>query len=73
MANDTAVKKPSVFQKLGRSWKDMIGELKKIVWPSKKQVINNTGVVIVAVIISSLCVSLIDYAFGLLVRLFFGS
>jgi len=51
----------------------MVGEMKKIVWPTKSQVIHNTIVVIIAVIISSVFISLIDYAFGLLVRLFFGS
>ena len=53
--------------------KDMKGEIKKVVWPSKKQVINNTIVVIVVVIISSIGISLIDYFFGLVLRLFFGS
>ncbi len=51
----------------------MTGEMKKIVWPTKNQVIHNTIVVIVAVILSSVLISVIDYAFGLLVRLFFGS
>ena len=73
MANETVAKKPSFFQRIGRSWKDMVGEMKKIVWPTKSQVIHNTIVVIIAVIISSVFISLIDYAFGLLVRLFFGS
>jgi hypothetical protein len=35
--------------------------------------INNTTVVIVVVIISSIGISLVDYFFGLIVRLFFGS
>ena len=73
MATENTAKKPSFFQRLGRSWKDMIGELKKVVWPSKKQVFNNTIVVIVVVIVSSIFISAIDFAFGLLVRLFFGS
>lgn len=73
MANENVAKKPSFFQRIGRSWKDMTGEMKKIVWPTKNQVIHNTIVVIVAVILSSVLISVIDYAFGLLVRLFFGS
>ena len=36
-------KKPNIFQRWARSFKDMRGEMKKVVWPTKKQVINNTG------------------------------
>ena len=73
MANENTAKKPSFISKVGRFFKDISGELKKVVWPSKKQVINNTIVVIVVVIISSIGISLIDYFFGLIIKLFFGS
>ena len=73
MANENTAKKPSFFSRVKRFFKDIAGELKKIAWPSKKQVINNTTVVIVVVIISSIGISLIDYFFGLIIRLFFGS
>ena len=61
------------FKGIGKYFKDTKGELKKVVWPSKKQVFNNTIVVIVVVILSSLGISLIDYFFGLIIKLFFGS
>lgn len=73
MANENTAKKPSFIARIKRFFKDINGELKKIVWPNKKQVINNTGVVIVAVVISSVFISLIDYFFGLVAKLFFGS
>ena len=73
MSNENTAKKPSFISKVSRFFKDIFGELKKVVWPSKKQVINNTIVVIVVVIISSLGISLIDYFFGLIIKLFFGS
>lgn len=73
MANENTAKKPSLFSRVKRFFKDIFGELKKVAWPSKKQVINNTIVVIVVVIISSIGISLVDYFFGLIVRLFFGS
>ena len=66
-------KKSGYESRVKRFFKDIAGELKKIAWPSKKQVINNTTVVIVVVIISSIGISLIDYFFGLIIRLFFGS
>ena len=73
MANENTAKKPSLFSRVKRFFKDIRGELKKGAWPTKKQVINNTTVVIVVVIISSIGISLVDYFFGLIVRLFFGS
>ncbi len=73
MANENTAKKPSLFSRVKRFFKDIRGELKKVAWPTKKQVINNTTVVIVVVIISSIGISLVDYFFGLIVRLFFGS
>ena len=41
-------------------FKDMKSELKKVVWPSTKQVINNTLLVVVLVIVVSLVVLGID-------------
>lgn len=73
MANENTAKKPSLFSRVKRFFKDIFGELKKVVWPSKKSVVNNTIVVMVVVIISSIGISLIDYFFGLILRLFFGS
>ena len=73
MANENTAKKPSLFSRVKRFFKDIRGEFKKIAWHGKKQVINNTTVVIVVVIISSIGISLVDYFFGLIVRLFFGS
>lgn len=73
MANENTAKKPSFISRVSRFFKDISGELKKVVWPSKKQVLNNTIVVIVVVIISSIGISLMDYFFGLINNLFFGS
>ncbi|HPR39794.1 MAG TPA: preprotein translocase subunit SecE [Oscillospiraceae bacterium] len=73
MANENPAKKPSFIARLKRFFKDINGEIKKIVWPNRRQVINNTGVVVVAVVISSVFISLIDYFFGLVTKLFFGS
>ena len=44
-------KKPGFFARMSRSIRDMKGELKKVVWPSKKQIINNTMVVLAYVVV----------------------
>lgn len=44
-------------------WKDFKAELKKVIWPTRSQVINNTIIVIVIVaIVTALCFVL-DFAF----------
>jgi len=44
--------------------KDYKSELKKIVWPTRAQVIQNTGVVLVAIIAVAIVVGLLDLLFG---------
>ncbi len=56
-----------------QSVKDMKGEMKKIVWPSKKTVLNNTMVVIAVMIVSAALVGGVDYVLMLLVNLFLRS
>lgn len=47
-------KKPSIIARVTRSFRDMKGEMKKVVWPSKKQVINNTMIVLAFVLVSGI-------------------
>lgn len=44
-------KKPGLFARIGKWFKEMKSELKKVQWPGFKSVMKNTGVVIVCVII----------------------
>jgi preprotein translocase subunit SecE len=48
------------FQRTGKSivqwFKDMRGELKKVIWPTKTQIINNCAVVLVVVIVSAVVI-----------------
>ncbi len=76
---DKSVKKPSFFAKvkgffarIGKYFRDTRSELKKVVWPTKKQSLNSTGVVIVVVIIAALIMILLDTVFGGIVRLMIG-
>jgi preprotein translocase subunit SecE len=50
-------------------FKDMRSELKKVVWPSRKKVLNNTGVVMVAMIFCALIIWGIDSGLGALFSL----
>ncbi len=56
-------KKPNGFVKF---FKDLKAEVKKIVWPTRKAVINNTGIVIVAMAIAGVFIWGIDTGFKFL-------
>ena len=57
--------------KIARTFKDMKGEVKKVVWPSKKQVLNNSIIVFIMLIISSIFIGGIDELLVLLLQLIF--
>lgn len=47
-------------------WKDFKAELKKVIWPTPKQVVNNTVAVITIVLITAVIVLVLDLVFDLL-------
>ncbi len=62
-AKSNKAKKPSFFSKVGRYFRDLKSEFKKIVWPSKKQIINNTVVVLICMAITGVAIWILDWAF----------
>ena len=76
MANEKAATKPSAPKAQKKSvvkyFKDARSEFKKVVWPSKKQVINNTIVVLVSMVVSGLAIWGIDSLFMFLIKLMLG-
>ena len=44
-------------------WKDFKAELKKVIWPTKKQIVNNTAIVIAIVLIVAVITFLFDVTF----------
>ena len=62
MAEETTkVKKQSKIAKFFRDYKS---EFKKIVWPSKNDTVKMSIVVIVAIIVASIAIFLLDTGFG---------
>lgn len=49
-------------------FRDLKSELKKVVWPSRKQVINNTGVVLTVVTVVGLFLFGIDSGLGIAIK-----
>ena len=54
---------------LVKTFKDMWAELKKVTWPSRKDLIRQSTVVIVFVLILTVVVGLLDYVLSNLLRL----
>lgn len=50
--------------KIKNAWKGFRSELKKIVWPSWKQVLKGTGVVVLVVIICAIAIGGLDWTFS---------
>ncbi|MBP0969573.1 MAG: preprotein translocase subunit SecE [Oscillospiraceae bacterium] len=59
-------KKPGFFAKIGKYFRDVKGEFKKIVWPSRKQVLNNVAVVLTMVVIFAVATWGLDLLFAFL-------
>ncbi|PRY15898.1 preprotein translocase subunit SecE [Kineococcus rhizosphaerae] len=53
--------------------RQVVEELRKVVWPSRRELLSYTGVVLVFVVVMMLFVSLLDYGIGKLILLVFGS
>ena len=62
-------KKPNIFQRWARSFKDMRGEMKKVVWPTKKQVIKNHLIGRADVLMSAIVICGLDALFSLVIKL----
>lgn len=79
-AKADGAKKPSLLQRvkgffgrIGKYFRDTKSELKKVVWPSKKDVKTNTITVVVVVIIAAVFMIILDMLFGGAIHLMIGA
>jgi preprotein translocase subunit SecE len=61
-----------IIQKVTQFLKEAKVELKKVVWPSPKQTMASTAVVIIIVFIVSIYLGIIDFALAKLVKFILG-
>ncbi len=75
--NKVPEKRPGFFVRAGarisKWFREMRSELKKVVWPTLKQVRNNTGIVIAAVILVGAIIAAFDWVSTNLVMLLINS
>ena len=53
--------KPGLFARIGKWLKEMKSELKKVQWPTRKQTINNTLIVIACVVFVGIFIWIFDF------------
>jgi len=61
-------KKPNIFIRIGRTIRDTRGEMKKVVWPTKKQALNNTMIVLAFMAVMAVIIGLFDLGLGTLIQ-----
>ena len=58
-------KKPNIFKRMGKGiakfFRDIKGEIKKIVWPTPKATFTNVGVVLLSMLIVGVVITALDY------------
>jgi len=64
------MKLKNIFNKINNFIKEAIAELKKVIWPTKKDLKNSTIVVISTIIIASIFIGLVDIIFTKTLTLF---
>ena len=63
MAKTNKVNKTEKVKSKRHFWKDFKAELKKVVWPTPKQLVNSTIAVITIVLVTALIVFVLDLGF----------
>jgi len=71
----TAVKKddtkPGVFQRIGKWFREMKSELKKVIWPTPQVLAKNTGISVAVMLISAVALWCFDELAQMLIRALF--
>ena len=62
------VKKLSFPKKVAKWWREMKSELKKVIWPTPKQTVNNTVVALVMIVASAIVIWGFDRIAELIVK-----
>lgn len=66
MARDQVVKEPNAVV---RYYRETVGELRKVVWPTRQEAFNLTGIVLVVITVMALILGGFDYLFAELFKI----
>jgi preprotein translocase subunit SecE len=59
--------------RIGGFFREVVSELRKVIWPTRKELLTYTGVVIAFVVVMTTIVTVLDYGFGKAVLATFGN
>ena len=65
-------RRPGRLRRTITFYKQVVAELRKVIWPTRRELVNYTTVVVVFVTVMVLIVSLFDFAFSQVVLAVFG-
>ena len=68
-AKTAGEKRPNIFKRMGRKFKDIFSELKKVSWPTFGKAVRQTCVVLVVVAAFLVAIGLVDWGLGALLKL----
>ncbi len=60
--------KPGFFKRIGKWFREMKSELKKVVWPTGKQLVKNSGIALGVMVISGIAIWGFDELAQLLIK-----
>ncbi len=63
------VKKPNKIQKW---WRETVGELRKVTWPTKEEALKMTKIVTIVVLATAAFLGIVDFIFSRLIGLILG-
>lgn len=64
-SNVKKVKKPG---KLAIWWRETVGELKKVAWPTRKEAVRLTGMVLIVMVVTGLFLGVLDWLGSMLIQ-----
>jgi len=66
------VEKAKQPNRLARWWRETVGELRKVTWPTPQDAWRLTKIVLVVMVLMSLVLGLLDFVFSTIIRLVLG-
>ncbi len=64
--------KPNLITRISRWWRETIGELRKVSWPTPPEAWRLTKIVLAVMFIMAVILGLLDFVFSSLIRLTLG-
>ena len=64
MANKEKEKKPNILKRWARYFREVYGELKKVNWPTAKELVSYTATVLVFIFLIAVMIGVLDFGFG---------